>query len=270
MAVRNLDDATGDAPAGEGGPVFRRKTMSMTRLGKRERARAAAAYPEAADLPPLPATRADCPPPGADGRRVCTFLRCRAHLALEVNPRNGAIVVNAPFKAGADGVVEVDLEAMPFTCLHDATDAGGMTLEEVADVFGVVRERARQIEASGVAKLEAIKDQLAPLLEAVEDEPAPHWSWMEHGWFGCVAKPTPATPEARDGEGSAASRVRAVRAPEVLAALQAGGPMELPDLARAVGCFQNVLRPPLMALRRMGLVTYRRRVYAVARRAVSP
>ena len=53
-----------------------------------------------------PTTRADC----LRMSRPCGFLRCRHHLAIDINPTTGSIKVNFP---------HLDLEEMPETCALD-------------------------------------------------------------------------------------------------------------------------------------------------------
>lgn len=88
-----------------------------------------------------PKTRGDC----IDGIRPCPFVSCKHHLYLSV-ARNGNIKVNFP---------DVGPEDLPTdrSCTLDVADAGEHTLEEVGLLLGVVRERARQLEASAVAKV---------------------------------------------------------------------------------------------------------------------
>lgn len=85
-----------------------------------------------------PKTRGDC----AGGPRPCPFAGCRHHNALE---------------AGRTGTVKLlrEPEDMPAasSCSLDVADAGEHTLEQTANILGVVRERVRQIEASALRKL---------------------------------------------------------------------------------------------------------------------
>ncbi len=74
---------------------------------------------EAAPRPP--ATRAGC----AALPRPCTCLRCRYHMGY--------------------GLAE--------SCVLDVADRGGVTLEEIGDLFGIARERIRQVEAKAFEKI---------------------------------------------------------------------------------------------------------------------
>jgi hypothetical protein len=101
-------------------------------------------------LPSRPLRRAECPARDADGRRRCAHLSCAYHLAIDIDPRTGALRLNVPYLEDEDGVPDVDLDALEDVCALDAAEHGGMELEAIGRVFGVSRERVRQIEARGV------------------------------------------------------------------------------------------------------------------------
>lgn len=86
--------------------------------------------------PPRPRTRGDC----VNGVRPCPCFSCRHHLGLELVGRN----LRPKFR---------ELEEMLETCSLDLADRGEHNLQQVGDVFGIVRERTRQIEAKALAKL---------------------------------------------------------------------------------------------------------------------
>lgn len=95
--------------------------------------------------PQRPRTRGDC----VGGPRPCGFYSCRHHLGLEV---------------GAGGAVRLsldpdDLDTAPETCSLDIADRAAqgdeVTLDEVGQLLGgLTRERVRQIESSGLRKLQ--------------------------------------------------------------------------------------------------------------------
>jgi hypothetical protein len=89
--------------------------------------------------PDRPRTRGDC----VDGPRPCGWVGCRHHLMLDVNENTGAIRAN-------NGL---EVEELEESCSLDVADRGGATLEEVAQLMNVSRERVRQIEAKGRRKL---------------------------------------------------------------------------------------------------------------------
>lgn len=90
-----------------------------------------------------PRTRGDC----QGGPRPCPFVGCRHHNALDVTHMGG----------GNQVTLHREPEDLPAgdSCSLDVADRGAHTLEETAQVLGVVRERVRQIEASALRKLAA-------------------------------------------------------------------------------------------------------------------
>ncbi len=100
-----------------------------------------------------PATRADC----KDGCRPCPFVSCKHHLYLDVNARTGAIKLNFP---------DLEVWEMSETCALDVADRSAATLEETGGIMNLTRERIRQLEVTGLAKLAAVRD----LRELVDGE----------------------------------------------------------------------------------------------------
>ena len=99
-----------------------------------------------------PQTRAEC----LNGIRPCPYVSCKQHLYLDVNPVTGSIKVNFP---------DLEVWEMEDTCALDIADRGGITLEEVGSIMNLTRERIRQVEVSGLEKLQA--QDFALDLEAV-------------------------------------------------------------------------------------------------------
>jgi hypothetical protein len=95
-----------------------------------------------------PRERAEC----ATGPRPCMFISCKHHLYLDVNPSTGSIKLNFPDK---------EVWELEHTCALDVADRGGITLEEVGSIMNLTRERIRQVETRGLARLR----------EIAEDEP---------------------------------------------------------------------------------------------------
>jgi len=133
----------------------RARTISVKRMTKRELELGRMLYPE--ENVEKPVTRADC---GA-GERPCPFVSCKHHLYLDVSARTGAIKLNFP---------DLEVWEMVETCALDVSDRGGTTLEEVGAIMNLTRERIRQVEVKGLAKLEALKD-MGGLRDYVEEGP---------------------------------------------------------------------------------------------------
>ncbi|HAN32746.1 MAG TPA: DNA-binding protein [Myxococcales bacterium] len=89
-----------------------------------------------------PQTRLDC----QNGPRPCPFVSCQHHLYLDVNPNTGSIKINFP---------NMEVWEMPHTCALDVAERGGITLEEVGSIMNLTRERIRQVEVSGLEKLQS-------------------------------------------------------------------------------------------------------------------
>lgn len=123
--------------------AIRATTVSVKRMTKRELELGRVAYPpeEHADIE-RPQTRADC----EGGQRPCPFVSCVHHLFLDVSARTGAIKLNFP---------DLEVDELPETCALDVADRGGLTLQSVADIMNLTRERIRQVEVRAMAKLEA-------------------------------------------------------------------------------------------------------------------
>lgn len=144
------EDVDGDEE-GEDGRRSRRKrrsrararTISIRRLSKTELNRGKMLYPEQEYWKPR--TRADC----VDMERPCPYVSCKYHLYIDVHPVRGSIKVNFP---------DLEVWEMTETCALDVADRGGITLEEVGEIMNLTRERVRQVETAGLAKLAAIRD----------------------------------------------------------------------------------------------------------------
>jgi hypothetical protein len=121
----------------------RARTISIRRLSKTELNRGKMLYPEQEYWKPR--TRADC----VDMERPCPYVSCKYHLYIDVHPVRGSIKVNFP---------DVEVWEMTETCALDVADRGGITLEEVGEIMNLTRERVRQVETAGLAKLAAIRD----------------------------------------------------------------------------------------------------------------
>ena len=136
--------------------AVRARTISVKRMTKRELELGRLLYPDMEEEP-RPITREAC----AGGERPCPYVSCKHHLFLDVSARTGAIKLNFP---------DLEVWDMNETCALDVADRGGTTLEEVGAIMNLTRERIRQVEVKGLAKLQALKDMLA-LRDYVDEGP---------------------------------------------------------------------------------------------------
>lgn len=136
--------------------AIRAKTISVKRMTKRELELGRMLYPEAEDIE-RPRTRTEC----AEALRPCPFVSCKHHLFLDVSARTGAIKLNFP---------DLEVWEMSETCALDVADRGGTTLEEVGAIMNLTRERIRQVEVKGLAKLAALRD-MTNLRDYVDEGP---------------------------------------------------------------------------------------------------
>jgi hypothetical protein len=137
--------------------AIRARTISVKRMTKRELELGRLLYPEMDDIE-RPESRADC----AAGARPCPFVSCKHHLYLDVSARTGAIKLNFP---------DLEVWEMTETCALDIADRGGTTLEEVGAIMNLTRERIRQVEVKGLAKMAAVRD-MAALRDYVDEGPS--------------------------------------------------------------------------------------------------
>jgi hypothetical protein len=103
-----------------------------------------------------PKRRRDCPPPA----ELCPFIECRYHLWTD-RVHRGRVMILAASSAYGDPA--------HFCALHEA-DRGPKTLEQVGVVYGVSRERIRQLEAESMAVLRAVNPSLLRELLSVVDD----------------------------------------------------------------------------------------------------
>jgi hypothetical protein len=136
--------------------AVRARTISVKRMTKRELEMGRMLYPDVDDVM-KPKAREEC----QGGERPCPFVSCKHHLYLDVSARTGAIKLNFP---------DLEVWEMNETCALDVADRGGTTLEEVGAIMNLTRERIRQVEVKGLAKLEALRDMSA-LRDYVDEGP---------------------------------------------------------------------------------------------------
>jgi hypothetical protein len=136
--------------------AIRAKTISVKRMTKRELELGRMLYPDVDEVE-RPRVRNEC----AEAMRPCPFVSCKHHLYLDVSARTGAIKLNFP---------DLEVWEMTETCALDVADRGGTTLEEVGAIMNLTRERIRQVEVKGLAKLSALRDMTA-LRDYVDEGP---------------------------------------------------------------------------------------------------
>ena len=117
----------------------RARTISIRRLSKAELNRGRELYPETDYWKPR--SRSEC----KDMERPCPFVSCKYHLYIDVHPVRGSIKLNFP---------DLEIWEMTETCALDVADRGGITLEEVGEIMNLTRERVRQVETAGLARLQ--------------------------------------------------------------------------------------------------------------------
>lgn len=89
-----------------------------------------------------PKKRRDC----VNGPRPCPWYSCRHHLGIDVSPSTGRITMH---------IDPDELDESCHTCALDIADQGGMILEDLGAILGISRERTRQIEERGLARVAA-------------------------------------------------------------------------------------------------------------------
>ena len=138
-------------------------TVSVKRLSKRDMDAGAAMYPERPGVDyQRPRTFADCDAADLGASVPCPFVSCKHHVALDVNERAGSIKSNFP---------DCDPDEIPHTCTLRVAERGGATLDDVAAVMNLTRERVRQIQDIALAKIRhALGDAaVRDLIDASED-----------------------------------------------------------------------------------------------------
>lgn len=138
-------------------------TVSMARLSKRALDEGAAMYPERPGVDyQRPRTFADCDAADLGASVPCPFVSCKHHVALDVNERAGSIKSNFP---------DCDPDEIPHTCTLRVAERGGATLDDVAAVMNLTRERVRQIQDIALAKIRhALGDAaIRDLIDASDD-----------------------------------------------------------------------------------------------------
>lgn len=77
--------------------------------------------------------------------RPCPWVSCKFHLYLDVTATDGSITQNS----------RVPPDEMAHTCTLDLAEYGGMTLEDIGEVYHLTRERVRQVETRALLDVKA-------------------------------------------------------------------------------------------------------------------
>ena len=111
-----------------------------------------------------PKTRADC----AEVQRPCPYVACRYNLYLEAPRGSESITLNFPGKEPGDLAHSCALDVAD-NDTHDGYQIGyHCTLSEIAAIFGISRERVRQIE-------EVAKDKISAAIPAFKARESHRW-----------------------------------------------------------------------------------------------
>lgn len=120
----------------------RARTIHVRSLSRIELERGRALYPVVEGVE-RPRTRGECSP----GERPCPFVSCRHHLAVDV-AETGSIKINFP---------DLEVDELSESCSLDVAERGGATLENVARLMNLTRERVRQLEAEALRHVVRLK-----------------------------------------------------------------------------------------------------------------
>lgn len=127
----------------------RARTINVQRSTLEERARLRALNPEV--VYERPGTWQEC----RGGQRPCPYVACAHNLYLDVG-ESGNIKINFP---------DLELHELPETCSLEVAERGSSTLEQVADLMNITRERVRQVEVIALSKLARNKETQAMVRE---------------------------------------------------------------------------------------------------------
>jgi len=139
MAANNVIHLTRDQLRSRRARVVRARTISVKRLTKRDLKLGRELYPDTGYS--RPKVRGDC----KSGVRPCPYVTCKHNLYLDVSEKTGSITLNFP---------DLEVSEMSESCVLDVSDASGQTLEYVAQLMNITRERVRQVEVIALGKLE--------------------------------------------------------------------------------------------------------------------
>lgn len=111
-----------------------------------------------------PRKRSECEPGGWNEARPCPFVGCKHHTYLDVNAETGTMRTSGPLEDLLSGKTL-------WSCSLDVPP-GGVVLDEIGQVFGVSRERIRQIETDAMDTVRRVTDMTADYMTS-DDQPDP-------------------------------------------------------------------------------------------------
>ena len=89
-----------------------------------------------------PKMRGEC----VGGQRPCPWISCRYHMLwFYITEKAKGEAGRKLFKHSNDEIAEFAI-SLPVTCTLDVTDRGEATLEVIGAIFGITRERIRQLQ----------------------------------------------------------------------------------------------------------------------------
>ncbi len=121
-----------------------------------------------------PRTRAEC----ENGPRPCPFISCRQNLSADiisvVDYRRAEMTENIRLlHPGKDDPTDIE-PPTGNNCALDYANRGGMSFDEIAEVFDFSRQRVQQIEQGALRKLRKHSPELlAQMLEGANFTPDP-------------------------------------------------------------------------------------------------
>lgn len=114
-------------------------------------------FPKDAEAPATrPRSRSQC----AAGPRPCPWVSCRYHLFLDVRA-DGSLKLNFP---------EKEPDELTVSCSLDLAEDGPRTLDSIAAIMGMSKERARQLESAAFDKLYTTLPRAYGADMSIEDE----------------------------------------------------------------------------------------------------
>ncbi len=163
----------------------KRTTINPRRVSRESLEAGRLQYPDVGQHADRPRTRGEC----EHDVLPCPWVSCKHHLFLDVDERTGSIKLNFPGK---------EVWELRETCALRVADRDGETLEEIAELMHLTRERVRQLElrALAAAHTEAVRlgvdgREPEPVAEA---EPEPDVVRLEQalglaGWRRASGRP---------------------------------------------------------------------------------